>query len=203
MKDSNGVYHNKISKSVLLKRLLWNITYAIFFRPFPMQVFHGWLNFVLRCFGAQIHPTANVYNSAKITYPWNLKVEKLGCLGPHAICDNSVLVTIGEGATVSQYAYLCASSHDIYHRTHDLISKPITLEKDSWVAAGAFVGMGVTIGEGAVVGARAAVFKDVEPWTVVGGNPAKFIKKRMFNVIGGGKWLIINQLCNLYKIAVA
>ena len=38
--------------------------------------------------------------------------------------------------------------------------------------------MGVTIGEGAVVGARAAVFKDVEPWTVVGGNPAKFIKKR-------------------------
>ena len=38
--------------------------------------------------------------------------------------------------------------------------------------------MGVTIGEGAVVGARAAVFKDVQPWTVVGGNPAKFIKQR-------------------------
>jgi putative colanic acid biosynthesis acetyltransferase WcaF len=39
--------------------------------------------------------------------------------------------------------------------------------------------MGVTVGEGAVVGARAAVFKDVEPWTVVGGNPAKFIKRRI------------------------
>jgi putative colanic acid biosynthesis acetyltransferase WcaF len=39
--------------------------------------------------------------------------------------------------------------------------------------------MGVTIGEGAVVGARGCVFKDVEPWTVVGGNPAKFIKKRI------------------------
>lgn len=39
--------------------------------------------------------------------------------------------------------------------------------------------MGVTIGEGALVGARAPVFKDVEPWTVVGGNPAKFIKKRI------------------------
>lgn len=40
------------------------------------------------------------------------------------------------------------------------------------------MGMGVTISNGAVVGARSAVFKDVEPWTVVGGNPAKFIKKR-------------------------
>ena len=49
----------------------------------------------------------------------------------------------------------------------------------SWVAARAFIGMGVTIGEGAVVGACAAVFKNVEPWTVVGGNPAKFIKKRV------------------------
>lgn len=38
--------------------------------------------------------------------------------------------------------------------------------------------MGVTIGEGAVVGATASVYKDVEPWTVVGGNPARFIKKR-------------------------
>lgn len=53
------------------------------------------------------------------------------------------------------------------------------MDSFSWVAADAFVGMGVTIGEGAVVGARAAVFKDVEPWTVVGGNPAKFIKKRI------------------------
>ena len=56
---------------------------------------------------------------------------------------------------------------------------PITIGDRAWVAADAFVGMGVTIGEGAVVGARAAVFKDVEPWTVVGGNPAKFIKKRV------------------------
>jgi putative colanic acid biosynthesis acetyltransferase WcaF len=59
-----------------------------------------------------------------------------------------------------------------------LISAPITIEEQAWVAADAFVGMGVTIGKGAVVGARASVYADVEPYTVVGGNPAKFIKKR-------------------------
>lgn len=43
-----------------------------------------------------------------------------------------------------------------------------------------FVGQGVIVGEGAVCAARAVVIKNVEPWTMVGGNPAKFIKKREF-----------------------
>jgi len=60
----------------------------------------------------------------------------------------------------------------------ELTHHPIVIGSQSWIAARAFIGPGVTIGEGAVVGACAAVFKDVEPWTVVGGNPAKFIKKR-------------------------
>lgn len=80
---------------------------------------------------------------------------------------------------VSQGAYLCTASHNITIKSNPLITAPIKLDSFSWVASEAFVGMGVTIGEGAVVGARAAVFKNVEPWTVVGGNPAKFIKKRM------------------------
>ena len=42
----------------------------------------------------------------------------------------------------------------------------------------------MTIGQGAVVGATASVYKDVAPWTVVGGNPAKFIKERKINVEG-------------------
>ena len=48
----------------------------------------------------------------------------------------------------------------------------------AWVCAEVFVGQGATVGEGAVCAARAVVIKDVEPWTMVGGNPAKFIKKR-------------------------
>ena len=62
-----------------------------------------------------------------------------------------------------------------------MITAPILIEDQAWIAADAFVGMGVTIGQGAVVGARAAVFKNVEPWMIVGGNPAKPIKKRVIN----------------------
>ncbi len=60
-----------------------------------------------------------------------------------------------------------------------LITAPITINEGAWITAGVFIGPGVVIGEGAVVGARSSVFKDVAPWTVVGGNPAQFIKERV------------------------
>jgi putative colanic acid biosynthesis acetyltransferase WcaF len=47
------------------------------------------------------------------------------------------------------------------------------------VAAGCFIGPGITVGEGAVVGAYSVVTKDVPAWTVVAGNPARFIKPRV------------------------
>ena len=86
---------------------------------------------------------------------------------------------LGSKVVISQSAYLCTASHDITNPRNPLITTSINIYSFAWVAAEAFVGMGVIIGEGAVVGARAAVFKNVEPWTVVGGNPAKFIKKRI------------------------
>lgn len=51
-----------------------------------------------------------------------------------------------------------------------------------WIAYRAILLPGVTIGEGAVVGAGAVVTKDVEPYTIVAGNPAQFIKKRSPNL---------------------
>jgi putative colanic acid biosynthesis acetyltransferase WcaF len=59
-----------------------------------------------------------------------------------------------------------------------LVRREIVIKDKAWICAGAFIGPGVTIGEGAVVGARACVMKEVPPWTVVAGNPARVVKKR-------------------------
>tara|TARA_B110001469_G_C9645049_1_gene325671 strand:+ start:473 stop:676 length:204 start_codon:yes stop_codon:yes gene_type:complete len=59
-----------------------------------------------------------------------------------------------------------------------LIHSPIVIKEHAWVCAEAFVGAGITIAEGAVVGARAVVTKNVAPWSIVAGNPAKLIKQR-------------------------
>lgn len=59
----------------------------------------------------------------------------------------------------------------------NVVSKPIIVESKVWIGFNVTILKGVTIGEGAVIGAQSVVTKDVEPWTVVGGNPACFIKR--------------------------
>lgn len=93
-------------------------------------------------------------------------------------CYNVATVILEENATISQGAAIFPGSHDINNPENPMIGLPITIQRNAWVASQAFIGMGVTIGEGAVVGARASVFKDVAPWTIVGGNPAKVIGNR-------------------------
>lgn len=56
-------------------------------------------------------------------------------------------------------------------------SKPIVIKKGAWLGCGVTIMKGVTIGEGAIIAAKSVVVRDVEPYTVVGGNPAKFIKR--------------------------
>lgn len=171
-------YQSNFTLTNKIKRLVWNICYWFIFRPFNLGLFRYWRVLVLKMFGAEIEFTTNIYSSAKIWAPWNLKMGAYATLGPKVDCYNQGKITIGNNSTISQKTYLCASSHDISDVKNNLILKPIVIEDQVWVAADAFIGPGVKIEQGAVVGARSAVFKSVEAWEVVSGNPAKFIKKR-------------------------
>lgn len=179
LKVDLSLYQNKLSLRNKIGRAAWNVVYVVAFRPFGLTLFNPWRLFLLRCFGARLHPKAHIYSSAKIWAPWNLEMEAYSCLAPNVDCYNTALVKIGAHSTISQKSYLCTSSHDIADVTFSLIIAPIVIKDQVWVAADSFVGMGVTIGQGAVVGARACVFKDVDSWTIVGGNPARVIKKRV------------------------
>lgn len=170
-----------VSKSIKCKRVVWNIAAAFLFRPFITPLFRKWRIALLRMFGAKVEWDANVYASVKIWAPWMLQMGHRACLGPEVICYNQDWVVLEDEAVVSQYSYLCTAGHDVnMMNTADksLITAPIILKSKSWIGARSFIGMGVEIGEGAVVGATASVYKSVEPWSVVGGNPAKMIKKR-------------------------
>lgn len=172
-------YKNSLSTKHQIIRLLWSIVWGTLARPLPRSVGTGWKRILLRLFGAKIASTAVVYSSAKVYFPANLVMGEYSCLASDVNCYNVAPIIIRDNTTVSQGTYLCTASHDITNALNPLITAPIIIEDQAWIAADAFVGMGVTVGQGAVVGARAAVFKDVEPWTVVGGNPAKFIKQRI------------------------
>ena len=172
-------YNNRLGLKNKLLRALWGIVYITLFRSTPNILFWEWRVFLLRLFGAKVGKHCKIRSSATFWAPWNLELENYVSIGQKAQIYSVDKIVLHTKVCISQGAYLCTASHDITDKNNPLITAPIRIESFAWVAADAFVGMGVSIGRGAVVGARAAVFKDVEPWTVVGGNPAKFIKKRI------------------------
>lgn len=172
-------YSNRHPLKSKLARAAWNLVWFLFFRPTPRAFLYGWRRFILRLFGAKIGKGVHVLPSCKVWQPWKLTMGDFSCLSENVDCYSVDQITIGTQAVVSQGAFLCCASHDITSPIMELTYKPIVIGPQAWVAAKAFVGPDVTIGEGAVVGACAVVTKDVEPWTVVAGNPAKFIKKRV------------------------
>ncbi|MDF7799399.1 hypothetical protein P4C99_07980 [Pontiellaceae bacterium B1224] len=89
-------------------------------------------------------------------------------------------ISIGAQSCISQHAWLVTGNHDISSPYFDLLTKPIRIGTGCWLAAGAKILPGVEIGDFSVVGCSAVVSKNVESGSIVAGNPARFIKKRVF-----------------------
>lgn len=171
-------YQNKLGRMNQLLRLIWGMVWAILFRPTP-RPFHGWRIALLRIFGAKIGKRCAVYPSCRIWAPWNLEMHDFACLSADVDCYSVDKITLGRHVTVSQGAFLCTASHDISDPGMRLTTAPISLGDNAWVTARAIIYPGVVLGEGAVVAAGSVAIKNVDAWTVVGGNPAKFIKMRV------------------------
>lgn len=160
----------------LLQRLLWAAA-APLFRFSPRPAF-GWRRMLLRLFGAEIGLGARVYATTRIRQPWRLTMGAYSAVGEEALVYNLGDISIGECATISQRAHLCAGTHDHRDPALPLLTPPIRVGARAWICAEAFIGPGVTIGEGAVAGARAVVMRDLAPWVVVAGNPARVVRSR-------------------------
>ena len=154
--------------------LVWRTTAWLLPPPFGW----AWRRALLRIFGAGIARGAKIYPSARIWLPRHLRMAPNSTLGPRVECYCMASITLGEGAIVSQRAFLCTGDHRYDHPSHQLVVAPIVIGRRAWVASEAFVGPGVTVGERAVLAARACVTRDVPPATVWAGNPARQVSTR-------------------------
>lgn len=163
-----------------LGRLIWAIVYRCVFRC----TFHNWYGLrasILRLFGATLGNNVRFRRTVKIEIPWNLHIGNDVSIGDEAILYSLGKITIGKRSFLSQYAHLCAGTHDHTSPDYPLIRAPITIGEHCWIAADAFVGPGVTIGDRSVLGARASAFADVPSDVIAVGNPAKVLKPRVIN----------------------
>ena len=161
-------------------RVLWSACWIVAFRYSPKIMF-AWRRLVLSMFGAKIGRGVRIHPNVRFFYPKQLAIGDYSIIGPNVDVYNVSMITIGSNSVISQYSYLCSATHDHSVISFPLVKKPIVIEDQVWVAADSYIGPGVTVGRGAVVGARASAYKDVEAWSIVGGNPARVIGKRKLN----------------------
>lgn len=160
-------------------RVLWGGVQGTVFCFSPHHAY-GWRAFLLKLFGAKLGKDVRIRRSVKVEIPWNLTIGDHTSVGDGAILYCLGPVTLGRFVMISQYAHLCAGSHETRTRRMELLRPPIQIGDDVWIAADAFVGPGVTIGDRTILGARSSAFNDLPPDVVAVGSPAKPIKKREF-----------------------
>jgi len=137
--------------------------------------------FILRCFGAKLENGVVLKPGIRVKYPWLLSVGKQSWIGEDVWIDNLVEVRIGANVCLSQAAYLCTGNHDWSDPSFGLQTLPIILEDGSWVGARALICPGVRIGQSGVAAAGSVVTKSIPAFEIHSGNPAQFVKRRIFH----------------------
>lgn len=163
-----------------LKNLLWGIVNSTLFRFTPpyFVIFRKLRVYILKLFGASLEWNVSVHPKSKIEYPWNLTMKSMSSIGENSWIYAMAPITIGENTCIGKDTYLLTGTHNIQSNRFELITKPITIGNGCWIATRTTVLPGCNIGDFVVVAANSTVTKDVKTCDVVGGNPAKFIKKR-------------------------
>jgi putative colanic acid biosynthesis acetyltransferase WcaF len=156
---------------------LWWIVQSTLFGMSPQALF-GWRRWLLRLFGATVGKGVFIRPSARVTYPWKLRIGDHCHIGDEVVLYTLGEIEIGDCVVVSQRSYICTGSHDFRSPTFDLYAKKIVIEAEAWVATDVFVAPGVRIGKGAVIGARSSVFSDVPPGAIYVGTPARYVGDR-------------------------
>lgn len=173
MAELDLVHYTEV-KPHYFKMVVWRIFNATVFPLLPRNL----RRISLRAFGAKIGKDCLFKRQAKFYAPWNFKCGNLVCVGPRAEIYNKGMVEIGNNVIISQDAWLCTASHDLSSSKMALVTHPIRVGDNVWIAAKAAILPGVTIGEGAVVGACSVVAKDIPNRSVVVGNPARVVGVR-------------------------
>ena len=161
-------------KMLELSQKAMKITYFINNKPNnPIEV-KKWMNILL---GTELDEGFGLFPPFYTDCGKNIHLEKNVFINSGCHFQDQGGIYIGEGSLIGHNVILATLNHNIDPNNRaDLFPKPIHIGKRVWIGSGAIVMPGITIGDNSIVGAGSVVTKNVEPNTIVAGNPAKFIK---------------------------
>lgn len=158
----------------------------------PSQtVRHG----ILRLLGLRLGRSSVIHMGTEVRRPSGISIGDQTIVGHRCVLDGRGGLRIGSNVNLSSEAMIWTAQHDPQSEHFETRYASVVIEDYAWVSCRTVVLPGVTIGRGAVVAAGAVVTTSVDPFTIVGGVPAKSIGKRNPNLTynladGGTPWFI-------------
>ena len=134
--------------------------------------------FCLIRLGIKMSKNVKIYEGFHIRDPWGISIEDGVSIGPHCLLDGRKGLTICKNAVIAYEAIIWTLNHDYNDINFGPKGASVKIDAYSWICSRAIILPGITIGEGAIVASGAVVTKDVPPYTIVGGIPAKIIGYR-------------------------
>ena len=114
--------------------------------------------------------------------PGRIVIGRNSYIGAYSSVQSMVdrVVSIGDDCAISHGLRIYTESRDADAdiTTRSLHSADVTIGNGVWIGVNVFIGPGITIGDQAVIGANSVVTRDVPAWTIVGGVPAKMIRRK-------------------------
>jgi len=162
-----------------LAQRFWEVVRVVVWGLSPWFA-RGWRAAWFRIFGGKIAGGGiSLGRKARLDFPWNITIGEASSIADGSLIRASCEIDIGRNVCISEGVKILTASHDISSPHFNLVRRPVRVSDNVWIAMNAIILPGVTIGEGAVIAAGAVVTKSVAAWSVVGGNPAKAIKRRV------------------------
>jgi len=162
-----------------MKSILKNLAYAIgnhvvAFIPF-YSIRHFYYRYIL---GLRFGEKVNFHMGQRIFSAENITIQNHCVINPGCFLDGRAGIEIGSNVNISNEAMIFTVEHDVNSPLFEGVCEKVVIEDYVWIASRAIILPGVTLGEGAVVAAGAVVTKNVAPYEIVGGVPAKKIGDR-------------------------
>lgn len=160
---------------------LYNL-YFMFLELLPFVIRYPLYKLMFNKLGSNVHIDFKTYfrYPSQISIGSNVSINR-GCSFYAGYKIKEAKIILKDNIAIGPEVTFFAAGHDSSDINLKDTGAPIIIESFVWIGGKSIILQGITIGEGAVIAAGSIVTKDVEPYTIVGGTPAKFIKKRELN----------------------